>query len=844
MRKCKKLISFVLAFAMVINVFIGTDMTIKADTKTNIVYFDNAKTKWSTVCAYIWGTSLEKQTLKATKVEGNIYKLNIPAEYSNILFKNTESGWDKQTANTTVQTDDKNCFKPTSSSNKTGGTWYHYDEQVVVTASAVPTNTSEVTPTATLTITPEVTATAVSTDEPSIAPTNNPVGNVATVYYKRATNTSWTNAYAHYKINDVWTVSPGVAMEKVSAGYWKLSIDLGNASEAAVCFNNGNGTWDNNSKKNYTVYAGAYLVDQTTKKVTVMATQSPIGTNKPTATPTPSYKVIKISDYVPKASKKVVSKGSYKNVKWKIYDNGLLEVKGTGDMYDYNSRPAWTSYSYSAARIEVTGATHLNSLFSTMYDDSLKAVDLTKLDTSKVTTMEYMFDGCEGLRAVAFGKYSTSKVKKLTHMFFECYSLEYIIQGETIKIPKGEEEKYWNNLSFIDTSKVTNMLGVFESCNSLEYLNLSGWNTASVKSMVQLFSGCDKLKKININKWNVSNVEDMNGMFCGCESLENLNLNVWDTSKVKDMSRMFVCCDVSSLAIDEIDTSSVTDMSFMFDGCKNLTNVRFGGKFNTKNVVKMQEMFSGCGDLEAVDLSNMDASSLKDMSFIFSRCDKLHSVKFGGKFNTKNVEDMKGLFYECTSLRNIDLSDLDMSGATEIGSMFEKCINLKTINLSSIDTSNVTEMTGMFETCESLETIDLSNMDTSNVTDMGFTFAECKNLKNIKFGEKFDTKNVRRMQSMFYGCTALNNLDISMFDTSNVEDMREMFRGCSNLIEIKFGPVQLDKIKLCYYMFAECGNLENLDFGGKTYYLKLPEFNCSNMYDGCDKLKDRPIIAI
>ena len=111
---------------------------------------------------------------------------------------------------------------------------------------------------------------------------------------------TYAYAYAHYKIGGVWTVSPGVAMEKVSAGYWKLSIDLGNASEAAICFNDGNGTWDNNSKKNYTVYAGSYLVAQTTKQVTVMATQSPIGTNEPTATPTPSYKVIKISDYVPK----------------------------------------------------------------------------------------------------------------------------------------------------------------------------------------------------------------------------------------------------------------------------------------------------------------------------------------------------------------------------------------------------------------------------------------------------------------------------------------------------------------------------------------------------------------
>ena len=59
-------------------------------------------------------------------------------------------------------------------------------------------------------------------------------------------------------------------MEKVSAGYWKVTINLGNETGATMCFNNGKGTWDSNSSKNYTVKAGTYLVDQTKKTVTEM----------------------------------------------------------------------------------------------------------------------------------------------------------------------------------------------------------------------------------------------------------------------------------------------------------------------------------------------------------------------------------------------------------------------------------------------------------------------------------------------------------------------------------------------------------------------------------------------
>lgn len=135
---------------------------------------------------------------------------------------------------------------------------------------------------------PVPTATVAPTATATVVPTQTPVTNMVTVYYKRSTSTSWTNAYVHYKVNGTWTKSPGFAMEKVSAGYWKYTIDLGTATEATMCFNNGNGSWDSNSSKNYTVYVGSYLVDQTKKTVTKMdaeVTQSPVNTATPTQAP-------------------------------------------------------------------------------------------------------------------------------------------------------------------------------------------------------------------------------------------------------------------------------------------------------------------------------------------------------------------------------------------------------------------------------------------------------------------------------------------------------------------------------------------------------------------------------
>lgn len=82
--------------------------------------------------------------------------------------------------------------------------------------------------------------------------------NLAVVYY----NTSWSKAYVHYGINGKWTNAPGVAMKTSDkAGYkWMYTIDLGNATQAQVCFNNGNNSWDSQNGKNYTVVAGENII--------------------------------------------------------------------------------------------------------------------------------------------------------------------------------------------------------------------------------------------------------------------------------------------------------------------------------------------------------------------------------------------------------------------------------------------------------------------------------------------------------------------------------------------------------------------------------------------------------
>lgn len=56
--------------------------------------------------------------------------------------------------------------------------------------------------------------------------------------------------------------------------------------------------------------------------------------------------------------------------------------------------------------------------------------------------------------------------------------------------------------------------------------------------------------------------------------------------------------------------------------------------------------------------------------------------------------------------------------------MFYDCKSLKELDLSSFDTSSVTDMRGMFNGCKNLKEIDVSGWDTSNVKNMSFMFGD------------------------------------------------------------------------------------------------------------------------
>ena len=233
-------------------------------------------------------------------------------------------------------------------------------------------------------------------------------------------------------------------------------------------------------------------------------------------------------------------------------------------------------------------------------------------------------------------------------------------------------------------------------------------------------------------------------------------------------------------------SSYATNRYFIPNWGKKLKDIEGIEFLNTENVKDMRGMFYECICLENLDLSKFDTKKVTNMRNMFYNCQKLKTLDLSS-FETDMVTNMESMFYNCILLNTLKLTNkFNTQKVEDMCSMFNSCKELKTINLSGFDTQNVEDMSYMFNLCKSLESLDLSNFNTLKVTLMDNMFNQCLQLTSLDLSN-FDTQKVTKMNNMFYYCTGLKTVDISNFNTQAVKNMDSMFGYCTNLATIYVG---------------------------------------------------------
>ena len=524
------------------------------------------------------------------------------------------------------------------------------------------------------------------------------------------------------------------------------------------------------------------------------------------------------------------------------YDTKMSSRSGITEVYDQDDGiDIYTSYGNDVLKAVIDPSMKDAPLTSTcrMFADlsQMSSIQgLENLNTAKVTDMNGMFYNCTALKSLDLSSFNTAKVTDMSNMFYSCESLTSL------------------DLNSFNTAKVTDMSLMFYGCQRLKSLDLNSFNTAKVTDMSLMFYGCQRLTSLDLSSFNTANVTDMSYMFCSCQSLTSLDLSSFNTANVTDMSNMFQACQwLTSLNLSSFNTAKVTNMRYMFNNCQSLTSLDISS-FNTANVTDMARMFYDCQNLTTIFCNdNCSTSSvLKSSEDMFKSCyalvggngtkyangkvDKTYARPDGGTskpgYFTGRERDVYTEFDETTGTLTYyyDANRETRTGITELYtpedhdalrftgyykkvtkavidpsiknapltstySMFYGGVsqdpfgiyaleNMTEIEgLENLNTSAVTDMESMFFGCYALTQLDLSSFNTSAVTNMNGMFSMCQALTQLDLSS-FNTSNVKDFNCMFAFCNKLKMIDVSSFDISKATDMRQMFSYCGELTTI------------------------------------------------------------
>ena len=518
------------------------------------------------------------------------------------------------------------------------------------------------------------------------------------------------------------------------------------------------------------------------------------------------------------------------------------------------------------ASFAIARPTICNSWFSGCKNlTDIKGIE--NLNTEKVTSMIYMFEGCTKLESLDVSNFNTAEVKSMTYMFNKCSTLTSL------------------NLSKFNTAKVTDMSSMFEDCTKLASLDLSNFNTEKVMYMSNMFYNCSALTSLDLRKFNTAKVTEMNNMFYNCSALTTIFASdKFVTDLVTSSVDMFNGCKnlIGAIAYDETNTNN-KDYANLVDGYFTPEGgfhayAEFDegtGTLTFRRGVSMPtgayELNEGQSNPKWFDQKEKIKKVVFDASFAnarptscyywFAVCSNLTTIEGIEYLNTEKVTDMNSMFFHCSSLTSLDLSNFNTAKVSDMRYMFNGCSALTTIYASDkFVTDLVTKSTDMFSGCKNLigaieydgskTDKNYANYQTGYFTPEGgfpgyakfdegtgtltFTsgpskpegaydlyegiyypgwwYGQKEKIKTVVFDASFANARPKSCYGWFSGCSNLTEIKgIEYLNTEKVTNMQEMFNACSKLTSLNLSNFNTAEVTNMSYMFKSCKALTSLD---------------------------------
>ena len=302
------------------------------------------------------------------------------------------------------------------------------------------------------------------------------------------------------------------------------------------------------------------------------------------------------------------------------------------------------------------------------------------------------------------------------------------------------------------------------------------------------------------------------------------------------MNSMFVGCTwLENLNLDNWDLSNHPGMGSFISNTPSLKYISMSGWIIPENFINMiwRTWWYPNNTIEKINVNNWNLSKTKNIQWLFGDARNLKTIEWLETWDTSWIQNMEQIFNWDYKLENLNLSWWYLTW--NMTYMFGWLNSLKEINLdwvnsnltwldlSNWDLSNITEMNSMFVGCTWLENLNLDNWNLSNNPSMGSLISNTPSLKYISMSgwiipENFQDKIGR---NWWYPNNTIEKINVNNWDLSKTKYIQWLFGDIKNLKTIEWlESWDTSNIENMNQLFFSCGGLT---------WLNLSNFDTSNV---------------
>jgi len=478
---------------------------------------------------------------------------------------------------------------------------------------------------------------------------------------------------------------------------------------------------------------------------------------------------------------------------------------------------------YSPAE-KIYAPTNSASLFASF--SKLTTLDFNNmLDTSLVINMNYMFNGCSTLTSLDVSNFTTSKLTEMGGMFFGCSKVTVLDLsnwdvGNVTNFGGSSQAPCLMSCSTLkefyapynmQEGRVLSLMGsgsFYESTNANE-VSLTSANVYSITSE-------NDSTRSTSRKYSVGyNVVDSNSNIIK-KWLFNSTLDI--TLFLPETEEEGKTRSYTIVSGPTAGSANITDYNKL-----NISANTYGQiTVSYEDIVDNKEKV---GYLHKDFVTKLGITKSNISSIIFTNTTQQGNCVNIGSSLVENVcgeSDYDAsvsypVYGYVKGGKLIIYCKYEIYAPTNSNNLFASFINLTNIQFNNVlNTSLVTSMMGMFNQCTSIQNLNLTSFNTSEVTDMSYMFSNCTSLQNVDMSS-FNTSKVKTFNYMFAGYNGPKFIDFSNFDMSKITSDTYLFSSLYSLREF-YAPAKLS-------MWYSIEFIENGMSSNKTPFYKVTNIN-------------------